>query len=243
MRFLLATIGYTAVATLIAATLGLGYLWQSERLTDEKVFEIVALVHGVELDRVEDATATSGRRTPGASDLADAEAPPEEPSLVEAERLRAIALRNHEARSQALSRGKAEFTHQLSKLVEQRDRFDDMARELQQRLDQESAENAQEGVRNLVRDLKKAKPDKGKQMLLRLLERGSSPDEKLNAMDEVIRIINAMPADTWEQILNRFDGGELEQLHELQVRQLEGGAKQQVLNEAMRQLRDRDFGS
>lgn len=243
MRFIMATVGYAAVATLLSATLGLGYLWQSERLTDEKVFEIVALIHGVDLDPLEDATTTLGPRNASASELASLAAPPEEPSLIEAERLRAIALRNHEARSQALTRGKAEFSHQLSKLVEQRDRFDDMARELQQRLDQESAENAQEGVRNLVRDLKKAKPDKGKELLLRLLERGSGPDEKRQAMDEVIRIINAMPADTWEQILNRFEGPELDQLHEIQVRQLQGGAKQQVLNEAMRQINDRDFGS
>ena len=37
MRFLLALIGYLSTATVIAAAVGLGYVWQSEQLNDEKM--------------------------------------------------------------------------------------------------------------------------------------------------------------------------------------------------------------
>ena len=226
MRFLLAAIGYAATATVLATVLGLGYLWQSEMLTDERVFRIVALLQGVEIDQ-------SG----GEPDRSDPslETPGEESSLVEQERVRAIALRSDEARLVALERGQAEFEHSLGQLVGERKRFDEMATELNQRLEQESNDALEDGVQAVVRDLRLAKPDKGKELLLKLLERGGSdPLAKDAALQEVIRLINAMPQGTWENILKRFEGEqELEQLHQIQVEQLKGGPKQSVLAEAL----------
>lgn len=235
MQLLLSTIGYAAVATVIAALLGVGYLWQSERLTDEKLFRIVAMVHGVQVGSAIDGD------TP--DEEADRETPPEEPSLVEAERLREIAMRNHEARAAALQRGKAELDHMLTQLTEQSDRFDELATEFKDRLEQESAETAEQGIANVVRDLKQASPDKGKELLLLMLDRGGSdPEAKQAAMDDVIRLINRMPADTWAEILNQFEGAdELERLHQIQLQQLEGGPKQRLLEDAMRTINDRDF--
>ncbi|TWU00328.1 hypothetical protein Pla108_12770 [Botrimarina colliarenosi] len=227
MRFLFAIIGYTSVATVLAAALGVGYLWKTERLTDERMFRIVALIHGVE---------TTEKLAP--STPIDGNTPPEEPSLAEERRLRELAMRNYEVRQESLQRGKTEFDHSLAQLIEQRDRIDDMATELRQRIDQVSTETVLEGVKNVVRDLKVAKPDKGKELLLRILNSGGSdPEERQKAMDEVIQLINVMPIDTWADILNRFEGAaELDQLHSLQEQQLEGGEKKRVLEEAMNQL-------
>ncbi|QDT69752.1 hypothetical protein MalM25_26930 [Planctomycetes bacterium MalM25] len=229
MRFLIAMIGYAAVATVLSALLGLGYLWQTERLTDERLFRIVALLHGVDLNEsIEDEQPMET-------------IPDEEMSIVEKERLAEIKTRNHEAHLFSLQRGRNEFEHSLSQLVSERDRFDSMARELQKRLEQESAETAHEGVKNVVRDLTLAKPDQGKQMLLRMLNRGGGdPIEKQRALDDVIRLINAMPRDTWEEIQKRFEGQvELDQLHVIQLEQLNGGAKKRVYDKALRQLRNR----
>lgn len=227
MQFLFSAIGYTAVATVLTASLWIGYLWQTERLTDERVFRIVAMLHGVETVGRIDPSGPTGNPTPT-----------EEPSLEEERRLRHLALRNYEARQASLLRGKTEFDHSLAQSIEQRDRVDQMATELKKRIEQVSTETINEGVRNVVRDLKVAKPDKGKELLLRILNSGGSdPEAKQKALDEVIQIVNTMPIETWSDILNRFDGpAELDQLHLIQAQQLEGGEKRRVLQEALGQL-------
>lgn len=227
MRLLFAMIGYASVATLLSAALGIGYLWKTERLTDERMFRIVALLHGVETTEELDTQT-----------FAEGESPEEEPSLAEERRLRHLAMRNYEVRQESLDRGKTEFDHSLTLLLDQRDRIDEMASELRQRIDQVSSETIEEGVRNVVRDLKVAKPDKGKELLLRILDRGGTdPEARQKAMDEVIQLINTMPIDTWSDILNRFDGAaELDKLHQIQAQQLEGGERKRVLEEALNQL-------
>ena len=227
MQFLFSTIGYTAVATVLSTLLWVGYLWQTERLTDERMFRIVAMLHGVETgEKIEP------KETP------DDDSPKEEPSLEEERRQRHLVLRNYEARQESLDRGKSEFDHSLGQLVEQRDRVDQMATELRKRIDQVSTETIGEGVRNVVRDLKEAKPEKGKELLLLILASGGTePEAKQAALDQVIEIINTMPVDTWSGILNKFDGpAEMDQLHQIQAQQLEGGEKRRVLQEALGQL-------
>lgn len=227
MQFLFSAIGYAAVATVLTASLWVGYLWQTERLTDERVFRIVAMLHGVETGEKIAADEPTDKPTPG-----------EEPSLEEERRMRHLALRNYEARQESLNRGKTEFEHSLAQLVEQSDRVDQMATELRKRIDQVSTETIEQGVKDVVRNLKVAKPEKGKELLLRILDSGGSdPEAKQKALDQVIQIINTMPVDTWSDILNKFDGAaELDQLHVIHAQQLQGGEKRRVLQEALGQL-------
>lgn len=235
MRFLLALIGYTATATVLSGVVGIGYLWQTERLTDERTFRIVALLHGVDLNESIEAEKES----------IEDEIPPEEPSLVEEERLEEIALRNYEAKNESLARGKIEFDHALDQLVSQRDRFDKIAREITQRLDQESSDATDEGISNVIRDLVSAKEEIAKQMLLKMLDRGGSdPTSQQQAMDDVVRLINTLPPNNWSDIIKKFQTAEeLTQLHEIQVQQMIGGKKQRDLDRALQQIKNREFGS
>jgi hypothetical protein len=52
IRFLFALIGYLATATVITLALGVGYLWQTERLSDDKMFRMIALLQGVDLEQI-----------------------------------------------------------------------------------------------------------------------------------------------------------------------------------------------
>lgn len=227
MRFLLALIGYACVATVLTTAIGVGYLWQSERLNDKRMFRIVALLHGVELN--EDMKS---------NDLLEEEIPPEESSLDEKKRQQELVLRNHEALRVSLERGRTEFDHSLGLLLEQSTRIDELATELKQRLEEVSTETVDEGIKNVVRDLRLAKPQKSKELLLKLLESGgTNPESKQAALDEVVQLINKLPPDAWEAIINRFDGpAEMDQLHMIQAEQLKGGAKQRVLDDAYSQL-------
>lgn len=233
MRFLLAMIGYLAVATVIAVALGVGYLWQTDLLNDDKVFRIVALVHDVD---VEGAVRDQGDNplTPGAPD--------EEPSLDELQNLREVALRDFEVKQSALEQGQNEFTHLLEQLGEARDRFDAMARELDERIKQESELAGKESVASVVRDLRSVKADRAKELLLRVLDdgRGGAEAERV-AMDNVIRLMNAMPTNTLTNILKKFQTEEeLDKLHAIHQLMLEGGPKQEALEELQRQLQNRE---
>ncbi|HEY4235038.1 MAG TPA: hypothetical protein VGM76_16515, partial [Lacipirellulaceae bacterium] len=63
-------LGYLATATVITVALGVGYLWHTERLTDDKMFRVIALLEGVDLQQLADAPKKT-----------DEEVPPEEASM------------------------------------------------------------------------------------------------------------------------------------------------------------------
>lgn len=233
MRFLLAIIGYLAFATLLAQAVLMGYLWSSDRLNDEKMFQIVALVHDIDLDQ---ATATTDEE-------ARTETPPEEPSLAEVEKIRELALRNFEAKQNALDSGKSEYDHLLRQLTTASNRFDRLATELQERVELETDQLQQQNVASVVRDLESMKADQAKELLLLTLEQaGTSPENKIAAMDEVILLMNAMQRDILEAILKKFtEPDEMQRLHELHQRMLTGGEKLEALEDVQQQLQDRDY--
>ena len=232
MRILLALIGYLSTATVIAASLGLGYLWQSERLSDEKMFRIVALLQDIDVDGI------------AAEKVAlDTQVPPEEPSMAQIERVREIAMRNFEAKQNSLKRRSGEVKHLLSQLSEARERFDAMARELDDRIRRESELSSQESISSIVRDLKSVKPEEAKLLLLRIIDgAGPDPDQRTAALGQVIRLMNAMPTTTLKNILKKFKTqDELNQLHEIHSLQLDGGPQKEVFDEALSRLSNRDF--
>lgn len=225
-------IGYFSTATVFAAALGLGYLWRSDILNDEKVFRIVAIVQDVDVDAI-------GRE----DEVERVETPGEEPSLAQIERVRAIALRNFEAKENALNRGGGEFKHLLSQLNDARERFDSMARELDERIRRERDLENEKSVAAIVRDLKSVKPEQAKELLLRNLEgAGADPDARRKALGDVVRLMNAMPTNTLKGILKRFQSQEeLDRLHEIHNLLLEGGPQKEVLDQALQRLNNREF--
>ncbi|MGD9632093.1 MAG: hypothetical protein AB7U97_02215, partial [Pirellulales bacterium] len=116
LRFLFGLIGYVATATVITLALGLGYLWHSERISDDKLFRIVALVQGVDLDQI--AAEQAG---------AKGDVPPEEPSVDELAGQQQVLDRNYEVKLLSLQRGRQEFDYRLQELRTQTQRFDRLA--------------------------------------------------------------------------------------------------------------------
>ena len=233
MRMIMALLGYLAVATVITQGALFGYLWSGGILNDEKMFQIVALIHDIDLNQ-----------TPGTEEeTVEPEIPDEEPSLAEVERMREIALRNFEAKQNSLRTGKSEFNYVLRQLNSASDRYDRLATELADRINQESEELRQENVQNVVRDLQLMKSKEAKEIILRMLdEGGSAPEAKAAAMDEVILIVNTLRADSREALLRTFTSpDDLDKLHDLLQRMLSGGAKAAALDDVKQQLKDRDF--
>src|SRR5688572_22069377 len=105
INLLIALIGDFCVATVTTFALILGYMWHTDRLNDEKVFRIVALLHDVDLQQIAQSQKKSGE-----------EVPAEEPSVNEKLHQQLVQDRNYEVKFLALQRGKQDYEHSFQEL-------------------------------------------------------------------------------------------------------------------------------
>jgi 3-methyladenine DNA glycosylase AlkC len=218
-RFLFALIGYVATATVITLALGLGYLWHTERLNDERIFRILALLQGVDIDQIAAAERAAG-----------GEVPPEEPSMDDLAGHEQVADRNYEVKLLSLTRGRQEFDHRLQLLKTQSERFNRLAAEWENRLKQQDQLTTQENIAKVVSDLEQLKPDMAKELLKRWIDE--------NRMDDVILLLGRMSETKKGKILKSFTSPEdLNQLHEIHRLMMDQGAGDEKLQEAQGELK------
>lgn len=222
---LFALIGYVCTATVITLGAGLGYLWYSDRLNDDKVFRIVAMLHDVNLEEIAKAQA------PKVDEI-----PPEELSLADVTRYQQVFDRNYEVKRLALDRGRQEYDFRLQQLKEQTARYDRLAQEWQQKLQQQEELATQQNIATVVRDLEQVKPATGKDLLMRWIDEGK--------MDDAILLMNKMSESKLAKLLKTFQTPEeLDKLHEIHERIINGGKDQSQLNEAINELKNVQNGA
>ena len=173
IQLLFALIAYVSVATMITLALGLGYLWHNDRLSDEKLFRLVALMQDVDVEQIGVSQEKTGD-----------EVPPEEPSLEDMIHHQEIRDRNFEVKLLALHRGKQEYDDRLQQLKVQTDRYDRLAQEWQSRLKKEEELATQENLAKVVSQLEQLQPPVAKDMLIRWID-----EER---MDDAILLMNRM---------------------------------------------------
>lgn len=221
MRLLTALIGYVSTATVLSAAMGLGYLWQTQRLDDEKVFRIMAIVHDVDIQglKSEKAQEESG-------------IPEEEPSLDDVGRYRSVIARNYEVQQDALKKGRQLYDQSYNAIKEEMRRLNETIQEIESKIEQEGELSSKEAITKVVRDLQLLAPEEAKDLLLLTLDQ---PD----GMNDVILLMNAMATGKLKNILKKFKSDEeLAQLHEIHKTMLSGGAQQEMMNEALEHLKN-----
>jgi hypothetical protein len=215
IQLLFAFLAYVSVATMISIALGVGYLWHNDRLSDEKLFRLVALLQDVDMQQIGQGQGIS-------SD----EVPPEEPSLDDVLHHQAIRDRNFEVKLLALQRGKQEYDDRLQQLKVQTDRYDRMAQEWQSRLEKEEELTTQENLAKVVSQLEQLRPPVAKDLLLRWIEE--------QRMDDAILLMSKMSENKLSKILKAFETPEeLNHLHEIHQRIIGGGAGTEQLQQAL----------
>jgi hypothetical protein len=218
IQLLFALIAYLCVATMITLALGIGYLWQTDRLNDEKVFRMVALLHDVELHQPSEAQMNAGDDVPA-----------EEPSLDDVFKHQQIQDRNFEVKMLALQRGRQEYDHRLEQLKEQTDRYDRLAQEWQSRLKKEQELTTHENLAKVVAQLEQLKPIQGKAMFMAWIDEGR--------IDDAILLMGKMSESKLKKILQNFETEEeLDKLHEIHKRIIGGGAGTPELQKAIGEL-------
>lgn len=211
-------LAYVCIASVITIALSLGYLWHTDRLNDDKMFRIMALLHDVDLDQLAEANSK-----------ADDEVPPEEPSLHDVLHRQHVQDRNFEVKLLALQRGRQEYDDRLNELKELRDRYDRQAQDWQNKLKQQEQLTTQENVAKVVSQLEQVKPKTGKASLMRWIDEGR--------MDDAILLMSKMSETKLSKILKTFETDEeLDKLHELHRRIIGGSGDATNLKEVLNEL-------
>jgi hypothetical protein len=212
-------LGYLATATVITVVLGLGYLWRTERLTDDKMFRVIALLEGVDLQQIAD----SQKKT-------DEEIPAEEPSMDAVVGRQQILDRNYEVKLLELKRGRQEYDNKLQQLKVESERYDQLARTWQDKLTQQEQLTAQENMAKVVSDLEQVKPATSKDLLMRWIAEDRMPD--------VITLLGKMSENKKGKILNSFTTPEeLDKLHQIHRLMIESTASKDQLSKALGELK------
>jgi hypothetical protein len=202
----------------ITLALILAYMWHTDRIDDEKVFRIFALLHDVDLQQIAESQKKRGD-----------EVPPEEPSINEMLHHQQVRDRNYEVKLLALQRGKQDYDHRYQMLKKEIERYDRVAQEWQSRLKQENELTNQENVATVVSQLEQLPPEMGKGELLRWISKGR--------MDDAILLMSKMSETKLGKILKTFETDmELDTLHEIHERIIGGNSETEQLQKALDEL-------
>lgn len=217
-NLLAAIVVYFCVATVITLSLMVGYLRFSDRLSNDKMFKLVAVMQDVDLQKI--ASAEEKKKK---------DVPPAEPSLTEVMSHQQLLDRNYEMKKLALERGKQEYDASLQGIVEQIDRYDRIAQEWHNKLKQDQEQTTQQNVVKVVSQLEQVAPEVGKDQLMRWITD--------NKMDDAILLMSKMSDTKLAKILKTFETpDDLKKLHEIHERIISTGSDNSKLEKALGEL-------
>ena len=193
---------------MITMALGLGYLWHTERLDDDKMFRMVALLQGVDLEQI--AAEQSRRRERSAARGA-----------VDRRRRRPAASARSQLRSQAAlaATRPAGIRFPSAGTRTQTERFDRLARDWETKLKQQDELTTQENIAKVISDLEQVKPATAKDLLMRWIDE--------DRMSDVILLLGRMSETKKSKILKSFTTPEeLDKLHEIHRLMIDDSAEE-----------------
>ncbi len=212
---------YFSLATVLAQAVALTALWSRGALDRDRLYRVVAALHGLDV-------VTMHARIASRKSAVDQEQTPLEDRLADQE-LRRLDL---DLRDLAVRQGWQDMQHlettvrdQWHTLQTTKSVFDTQLKDL--------AEAQQSTARReLQRTIEAMRPNQAKDQLLKMLED--------HAMDDVVAIVTAMPADKRKKLIAEFKAGtDAEQLYEIlkNIRAGEPVASQvQDMRDALQQL-------
>jgi len=219
IRLAFPLISYFCVATVITLSAGYGYLRNTGALDNESMFQIVSMLHGVDLDEIATANQT---------DLQDV--PPEEMSFEDRQQHMLMNTLNLQAKKDDIEKNITVFKAEAAKLDNLSKHFETFKDEVQQFLDdhkKEALASGLEGVRKQWETLNAKKQTK--ELLLKMFNAGQ--------IDIVIKLLNGMPPKKRTEILKTLDTPEdLDMLYVIEQEMLQGGPKAKFIGKKLDEL-------
>jgi hypothetical protein len=223
LGLLLPLIGYACVATVISAALGYGYFRHSGKLDDEKMFRVVALVQGVDLEEIAKAKK---QEKPGT--------PPEEPSFQEQRQRSQTASLQFDAKQKQLADALVIFNYQLKQLNDSTQRYATLRDDVKHYLEDQGKLVMSQSMQQVRAQLEVVDPKKqGKPLLVQYIDD--------NRIDEVIMLLGSMKPQIQQKILNQFNTKEdLDRLYRIQRKMLAGEPVKPVIDARLKELEQLD---
>ena len=217
-----ALIAAVCVATVIAAALGLGYLRHQGKLNEKTMLKLIAVANGLDPSP---GPALVGR--PGD------EPGPEQASLEDVARQRALKSRDMELREQALNDNLSMVRTEYAKLIDEKDRYERIKAAFRAQLDAERTGVTASNRENARAILENMKPKQAKEQILRMV--------KNDEMVDVIKILSLMPSAKRGKIVGEFKTEEESQtLAEILKLVREGVPEEGLIDDAEKELNQPD---
>ncbi|TWU27803.1 hypothetical protein [Bythopirellula polymerisocia] len=205
IRFAFPLIGFLSTATVITALGSYGYLRNSGKLDDEKVFRIVAIMHDVDLDKI--AKAHSEEQL---------DVPREEDSFERRQEASQMATLQLQAKRDDLIRLLDDFDSQFKQLSTASARYQNYKTEVEHFLTEIKQEALDEGLRSVREQIQNMNPKKqAKPLLIKMLR-------EEDRMHQVILILNGMSPKKRSDIIKTFEPEDLDILADLHRHMLDG---------------------
>ena len=219
IRILFPLIGYLCVATVITLVAGYGYLRQTQVLDDQRMFRIVSMLHGIDLDEVAEEYENSNE-----------EVPPEEPSFDQQQQQLQVASLHLQAKQDEVEKEIDEFDSRFKRLGIRMGRFNKLHDEVETFLKQRREDALESGIMAVRSQTKKLDPKKqAKPLLIKRIKAGE--------MDDVILILNGMSPKDRDAILRTFTSEEeLNMLYDLHQQMLAGDPEKSFIDGKLDEL-------
>lgn len=185
---------YFCVATVLAQAVVLGMLWWKGAFSDDRVVAMFAALHGIHPGKpgVEGAVAKSK----------DGHGH-EQPSLEEVSRQRLLASLDLNLRESTLDKALLELRTLEQQVATENERLKQWQQGMDQRIARAENTVLESSLQELQQTLMVISPKQAKEQILKMLQT-STDGSDLRAMNDVVRMLKAMPLDKRKKILGEF---------------------------------------
>lgn len=218
IRWTIPIVAYLCVGTVITATLGYFYLRHSGKLDDATMFRVMALLHGVDLDKI----AAQGK-------VAVEETPPEEPSFVEQHSQSQAAKLIFDAKQKQLDDSLSKFDTDLKLVNEATERYKSLQRVVEDYFREQQLRLANSDLASVRAQLEALDPKKqAKPILINYIK---------DDIDTAILLLGSMKDRARQAILKTFDSVEdVALLYQLQQHMLNDNPAKAKIQEQLDEL-------
>lgn len=223
IRILFPLIGYFCVATVITLTAGYGYLRSNGTLNDENMFQIISLVHGIDLDEVAAANQTD-----------EQDVPPEEMSFDDHQKHMRMNILHLQSKENDIEKLISDFEAERITLANQIKHIAKFRQEVEEYLRQKRDKASAGGLSGVIEQWKILNPGKQtKELLVKMIRDGQ--------MDTVIQLLGGLSPSIRKDILKTFTSeDDLSMLYQIEQQMLNGGPEANFIDGKLDELNQRE---
>jgi len=219
VRLVFPLIAYLCVATVITMVGGYGYLRYSDSLDNERMFQILSILHGIDIEEIAELQEES-----------QADVPPEGMSYEQQQKRVQLAILNRQGKRVDLKDLIDLFESRFKRVEAASGHYESFKKEVALYLKQRKAEAIESGIVGVRVQLQSLDAKKqSKHLLIKMIE-----DDR---MDDVILLLNYMPKRNRNDILATFTSEEeLDMIYEIQKRMIKGDPERGYIDNKLQEF-------